>query len=109
MSSATDRRAAPGPALSAEQYSELRSDLKAELQRLLPGTDQVDERSMQDLPPRKRRRVMVLADALRRLGSDTFGVCVGCRSAIAYERLSVLPETTVCAPCSWSRETLLQA
>ena len=109
MHSAHAQRASSGPALSAEQYSQLRTDLEAELRRLLPDQEAVNERGLGDLAPRKRRRVMVLADALRRLGTETFGVCVGCQSAIAYERLSVLPETTVCAPCSWSREASLRA
>jgi hypothetical protein len=98
-----------GGAVTAKQYTELRKDLEAELRRLLPEGKPADEQRLRDLPPRRRRRVMLLIDALRRLDTKHFGVCVNCQSPIAYERLSVLPETTVCAPCSWSREALLQA
>jgi RNA polymerase-binding transcription factor DksA len=108
MPSAPARRAAPAPVLSAEQYSDLRSDLEAELRRLIPDAERLNERSLRDLAPRARRRALQIVAVLRRMGTDTFGVCVSCRSPIAYERLSAIPETTVCARCSWSYEVSLQ-
>lgn len=108
MHSAPARRAARIPALSVEQHSELRSDLEAELRGLVPGAEQLNERALRDLAPRARRRAMQIVDVLRRMSTEAFGVCVSCRLPIAYERLSVIPETTVCAPCSWSYEVSLQ-
>jgi RNA polymerase-binding transcription factor DksA len=108
MHSAPARRATHIPALSAEQQSELRSDLETELRRLVPDAERLNERGLRDLAPRARRRAMQIVDVLRRMGTETFGVCVSCRSPIAYERLSAIPETTVCAPCSWRYEVSLQ-
>jgi RNA polymerase-binding transcription factor DksA len=108
MHSAHARRAAPIPALNAEQQSELRSDLKAELRRLVPDAEQLNERGLRDLAPRARSRATQIVNVLRRMGTENFGVCVSCRSPIAYERLSAIPETTVCAPCSWRYEVSLQ-
>ena len=51
---------------------------------------------------------MQIVAVLRRMESDTFGVCVSCESFIGYERLAAIPETTVCAYCSQSRELVLQ-
>jgi RNA polymerase-binding transcription factor DksA len=108
MPSAPARRAAPAPVLSAEQYSDLRNDLEAELRRLVPGAERLSERSLRDLTPRARRRAMQIVDVLRRMDTEAFGVCVSCRSRIAFERLSAIPETTVCAQCSWGHEVSLQ-
>ena len=109
MNLARARTAPPASTLSAEQYAELRSELKAELQRLLPRQAEADERTLRDLAPQARRRATKIVDVLRRMNTETYGVCVSCQSPIAYERLSVIPETTVCAHCSRSRELLLQS
>jgi len=108
MPSAPARRAAPTPVLSAEQYSDLRSDLEAELRRLILDAERLSDGGLRDLAPRARRRAMQIVDVLRRMGTETFGVCASCQSPIAYERLFAIPETTVCAQCSWSYEVSLQ-
>lgn len=104
MQSAPIRAVALAPPLSAEQYAELRADLEAELHRLLPDGQKANDRSLRELAPRARRRAVQILDILRRMERETFGVCFSCRSVIGYERLSVIPETTLCAHCSWSRE-----
>jgi RNA polymerase-binding transcription factor DksA len=53
-------------------------------------------------------RALQIVEVLRRMDTDAFGTCVSCRSPIAYERLAVIPETTVCAPCSRSHELALR-
>ena len=103
MQSAPTRPTARASRLSAEQYSGLRTDLERELRRLLPEGQEGDDRGLRDLDPRARRRALQIFDVLRRMNTEAFGVCVGCRSAIGYERLSVIPETTVCARCSRER------
>ena len=102
------RRAARRRTLTARQHAELRRDLEAELRRLVPDVKQLREGDLRDLAPRARRRVMQIVDVLRRMSTETFGVCVSCTSPIAYERLAAIPETTVCASCSWSHESSLQ-
>lgn len=93
--------------LSAEQYGELRAELEMELRRLIPDWKNGDERDLRNLAPRARRRAMRLVDVLRRMDAEDFGVCVSCESPIGYGRLSAIPETTLCAFCSHSREVLL--
>jgi RNA polymerase-binding transcription factor DksA len=44
-------------------------------------------------------RQFAVADALRRIEEGTYGVCERCREPIAYERLSVMPETRHCMTC----------
>jgi DnaK suppressor protein len=41
-----------------------------------------------------------LLDALRRLEAGSYGICVGCRSAIPYGRLLAMPETARCVTCA---------
>ena len=111
MHSVRSRSGSSPSALSPEQHSALRADLEMELRRLFPdeaGEAGMDEVSLRDLAPRVRGRVMQIVAVLRRMESDTFGVCVSCESFIGYERLAAIPETTVCAYCSQSRELVLQ-
>jgi RNA polymerase-binding transcription factor DksA len=102
-------RASQEPPLDAAQLAELRRELELELQRLIPearGADSTRFRTelTQALGPRPRTHALQLIDALRRMEVGAFGICAGCDGAISYERLAVMPETTVCADCSWSRE-----
>jgi RNA polymerase-binding transcription factor DksA len=102
-------RASQESPLDAAQLAELRLELEQELQRLLPGTrgtgsDRFRSELTQALGPRPRSHALQLIDALRRIEAGVFGICAGCEGAISYERLAVMPETTVCADCSWSRE-----
>ena len=108
MTSIPATRQGLAPALSDEQYTDLRAELAAELRRLAPGAAPVDEQLGRDLAPRTRRRALQIIATLRRMESGTFGVCVGCQSPISYERLSAIPETILCAECSWTRELALQ-
>ena len=80
-------RAQPPP-LDPSERAQLRRELERELER---GSG-------------LRGRALQLADALRRLENGTYGRCAACGSGISFERLSAIPETTVCAECSWSRE-----
>ena len=90
--------------LSTEQYFDLRTEVETELRRLIPDAERLDERSLGGLAPRARGRAKQLVDILRRMDQETFGVCVSCQAPIAYERLAVIPETTICAQCSWGWE-----
>jgi RNA polymerase-binding transcription factor DksA len=76
--------------LSPAQQIELRRHLEHELRRLGPT-----------VPHGRASRIL---DTLRRLSGPEFGVCTGCGDPITYERLSVMPETSVCVRCSRHRE-----
>jgi RNA polymerase-binding transcription factor DksA len=88
----------PGLALTLteEQHAELRAGMEQELGRAL---------SRRGLEPRMQPRARQLLDALARMHAETYGICVACRSPIAYGRLLAVPETNVCVHCSWSRES----
>ena len=108
MSAPTIYRAQPPP-LDPSERAELRRELERELYRLLPdarGSHQSDFgiALAQELGPRPRSHALQLIDALRRMENGTYGLCAGCQDPISFERLSAIPETTVCAECSWNRE-----
>ena len=104
MHSVPTRRRPAGPARHGTPYAELRRELEAELEELAPGEWRAGEEALQGLASHTRRRARQILGILRRMDSEAFGRCIDCRSPIAYERLSVLPETRLCAQCSWSRE-----
>jgi DnaK suppressor protein len=104
MQSVRTKRRANASARNRTRYVELRRQLETELGELTPGERRIGEEAWQDLAPTARQRVRQILDVLGRMDSGSFGVCAGCRSPIAYERLSVIPETRLCARCSWSRE-----
>ncbi|MGH7606473.1 MAG: TraR/DksA family transcriptional regulator [Gemmatimonadales bacterium] len=110
MSAPTMYRAGQPPRpLDAEQLAGLRRELEQELHRLIPdarraGNARFRSELAQALSPRPRSHALQLIDALRRMDAGVFGLCAGCQGTIAYARLSAIPETTVCAECSWSRE-----
>jgi RNA polymerase-binding transcription factor DksA len=113
VSAPTVFRASSESPLDSVQLAQLRRELEQELQRLIPGTRGTGSaRFRQELPqalgPRPRSHALQLIDALRRMEAGVFGFCAGCQGAISYERLAVIPETTVCAECSWSRELSFQ-
>lgn len=106
--SVSARRRATPTALNSEKLAELRTEVERELQRVSRDASPSSELEVRDLAPRARARALQLLEVLRRMETDSFGVCVGCQEAIAYERLAVIPETTVCAYCSGSRELAFQ-
>lgn len=106
MSAPTVYQAQPPP-LDPSQRAELRRELERELTRLLPGagasgTFDFAAELAQELGPRPRSAALQLIDALRRMDNGTYGLCAGCQRPISFERLLAIPETTVCADCSWT-------
>lgn len=51
------------------------------------------------LRERESARLGLIQEALRRLDSGTYGVCIVCGGAVAAERLFVFPESGTCARC----------
>ena len=51
------------------------------------------------LRERETVRLALIKDALKRLDEGSFGLCVTCGAAVAFERLMVFPESPTCAGC----------
>lgn len=70
-----------------------------------PGdsTDRAAAASMTSLVSRlagqDKRELDEIADALRRLGSVTYGICESCRAPIALPRLRAVPAARFCLAC----------
>jgi DnaK suppressor protein len=108
-------------ALSRAQTRDLERSLRAEqarLERSIASSDGLQEaaRSPTDglripnladggltaaLQSRTLARREVVVDALRRLESGRYGLCVSCHEPIPYQRLMVMPEATHCVTCGF--------
>lgn len=110
--------------LSVEQRELLRADLEralSRLQRSMKATKRaarpvkLDQTSVgrlsrmdalqnqgltQELQQREQAKAAQLTDALRRLDEGAYGRCEGCGDPIGFERLSIFPETRMCATCA---------
>jgi DnaK suppressor protein len=84
------------PDLTDAQLGELNAELLAELRRLTPGSTLGARRH--DI--RTDSRLRLILDALKRMRAGVYGTCVLCQSPIAFDRLSVIPETKTCVRCS---------
>jgi len=51
-----------------------------------------------------KRELDEIADALRRLGSGTYGFCESCREPIALPRLRAVPAARFCLACQETEE-----
>lgn len=86
---------APVSGLTDAQLTELSTELLGELRRLTPGSTLSAHRH----DVRTQMRIRLIRDALKRFRAGIYGACLVCRSAIAYERLAVVPETQSCMHC----------
>ncbi|HKP29887.1 MAG TPA: hypothetical protein VJU15_10810 [Gemmatimonadales bacterium] len=101
--------------LTEQQLRTLEAQLASELERLMPrsadGTSlmpavtgshhpEAMEVAIRNFPAGYRRKAMHLLAALGRIGSGNYGICAGCFTPIAFERLEVIPETAWCRRCS---------
>lgn len=48
---------------------------------------------------RNSSRLSEVRDALRRIGSETFGICAGCEANINLKRLTAVPWASYCIAC----------
>lgn len=46
-----------------------------------------------------KARIVALDEALRRVGSGTYGYCVRCSLMIDTDRLAIIPTATLCSEC----------
>ena len=84
------------PDLTVAQLGELNGELLTELRRLTPGSTLGVRRH--DL--RTDSRIKLILEALKRIRAGIYGTCLICQSPIAFDRLSVIPETKTCVRCS---------
>lgn len=56
------------------------------------------------LRDRERKLLKKIDDAIRRIETDTYGICEICGSEIDYERLRARPVTTMCIDCKNDQE-----
>jgi hypothetical protein len=82
--------------LTDAQLGELKEELLRELRRLTPDSSLGVKRH--DI--RTDRRIRLILNALKRIRAGVYGACVTCQSPIAFDRLSVIPETQTCVRCS---------
>jgi hypothetical protein len=82
--------------LTNAQLEELNRELLMELRRLTPGSTLGARRH--DI--RTDSRIRLILDALNRMRAGVYGTCVMCQSPIAFDRLSVIPETKTCVRCT---------
>jgi hypothetical protein len=87
---------ARAPDLTDAQLRQLNTKLLTELRRLTPGTTLGESRH----DVRTQSRIKLILDALRRIRAGVYGTCLMCQSPIAFDRLSVIPETKTCVRCS---------
>jgi hypothetical protein len=82
--------------LTNAQLEELNRELLMELRRLTadctPGARRHDIRT--------DSRIRLILEALKRVRVGVYGTCLVCQSPIAFDRLSVIPETKTCVRCS---------
>ena len=81
--------------LTDAQLEELSAELLSELRRLTPGSTVGARRH--DI--RTDSRIRLILEALKRMRAGVYGTCVMCQSPIAFDRLSVIPETKTCVRC----------
>jgi hypothetical protein len=81
--------------LSDAQLEELETELLIELRRLTPGTMLGAGRHNIGT----QNRIKVILEALKRMRAGVYGTCLRCQLPIAFDRLSVIPETKTCVRC----------
>jgi hypothetical protein len=81
--------------LSDAQLGELQDELLTELRRLTPGT-QLGAGRHNILT---QSRIKLILEALKRMRAGGYGTCLRCQLPIAFDRLSVIPETKTCVRC----------
>jgi RNA polymerase-binding transcription factor DksA len=109
------------PGLTRAQIDELEAELRAELARIdrtsradgnddqpdswaaddtAVGNNTTEHLGLATVPPsRVAARRAAVNDALKRIASGSYGICVSCERPIPYGRLIAMPETAHCVSC----------
>ena len=93
-----------------QEVAESQDEIKAVLEQQeseLEETAQKDRitRLTSRLKERDRQKIREIDGALDRMTAGIYGKCERCGQAIGFDRLRVLPTTTLCIGCATARET----
>lgn len=93
--------------LTPDELQELRTELQIELKRLGGRPARPDEDPAANVAAARAagvpERLLRILEALSRMRTGHYGVCVACHGPIAFSRLLAIPETTTCSTCSGAR------
>ena len=59
-----------------------------------------DQQMVLELRRRKKRQLLEVNNALKRVVDQIYGKCIFCGKSISYERLEVFPEVQSCVDCA---------
>ena len=59
-----------------------------------------DQQMVLELRRRKKRQLLDVLNALKRIEQGNFGVCIFCGKEISLERLEAFPEVQTCVVCA---------
>lgn len=59
-----------------------------------------DQQLVLELRRRKKRQLLEVGNALKRIEQGSFGKCIFCGKEISYERLEAFPEVQTCMSCA---------
>ena len=59
-----------------------------------------DQQMVLELRRRKKRQLLEVGNALKRIEQGSFGKCIFCGKEISYERLEAFPEVQTCMSCA---------
>lgn len=68
------------------------------------ATAEVNQNFTLRLKEREQKLLKKIDDALDRLGTNTYGICLRCGEEIPYKRLKARPVTTLCIECKTQQE-----
>ena len=59
-----------------------------------------DQQMVLELRRRKKRQLLEVGNAIKRIEEGNFGICIFCRKEISHERLEAFPEVQTCITCA---------
>lgn len=68
------------------------------------ATAEVDQNFTLRLKEREQKLLKKIDDALDRMATHTYGICLRCGEEIPYKRLKARPVTTLCIDCKTQQE-----
>ena len=122
---AKPKRAATKGRKPAGKYGDIRRDLEQQRAALLEeagvtmlqrpelesfpdlsdqATAEVDQNFTLRLKEREQKLLKKIDDALDRMATHTYGICLRCGEEIPYKRLKARPVTTLCIECKTQQE-----
>jgi RNA polymerase-binding transcription factor DksA len=86
--------------LTAGEISELRDELLRELACREEALAEESRAPTIELDMWMHGRRAQIIDALKRMRAGTYGACATCGDPISYDRLLIVPETSMCIACA---------